>query len=379
MPTYQEIVDLFKDNNCELVTTKDQYNSFKGDRLKQVVEFYASCSHYNKVTLVNFKYKKSGVLCKDCVYKNTSKKLKDKSKDVDESLHQEQEYNGINMLTHILSNDFHVKKTNEGCLADILIKPKYEYTDKWAFIQVKTTKELCHGLYTFSFHENIYKDCCVICICIDEQKIWVVDYTFTIGKHKLNIGKTNKSEYFKYMVPGDNLAAYMHNWYSKNRKFKEEYGMMPISPYQQKEQEFRRWRENQLPYIAYIYPEIDGRKTDFYINEQRIQEKVATRRHDRKYMYTAGLYRTCCNKNAKSYYKIGDNNFYWIWLGDDKNIFYIFPEDIMIDQGYIQKDINTKPETKMLCISMHNWTKKYRYSLEDVNLKTKIENIFLNS
>ena len=375
MTSYEEVTDLFKENDCKLITKKEEYESFKGDKHACVLKFIASCTHYNTVTLTNFKYKRSGLICKECMCKKVSNKLKQKNKGLDESIHQEQEYLGVQMLTKVISDEFEVAKTNEGCVADMLIKPRYEPSDKWCLIQIKTTKQLCHDLYTFSFQKKDYQNCCIICICIDENKKWIIDNSMVIGKSKLNIGKTIRSEFHRYMVTDDQVIEHLHRWYSQNPRYRFTYGMQPKSPNQQIEQQFRSFRGRSIPYLQYVYPVVDGRKTDFKVNEFKVQEKVASRQKDKVWGYIVHLHRSSRCAQHKCYNK-GDNDFYWVWLVDDLSMFFIFPEAVLVDRCYVQKDGNLNDERQSIFISQNNWTRDYRFYLGDTHLEQKLKSLF---
>lgn len=377
MPTYDSVSKLFEENGCKLLTTKDTFDALSGrSQFKMKVEFVASCQHPNTVTLTNFMQKKSGLVCKDCMYKSVSKQLKEQHKDKDESIYQEQEYIGIQLLEHILCDEFDVQKTNEGCLADILIKPKYEREDKWGLIQVKTTKELRHDLYTFAFHRNVYSNCLIVCICLSESKLWIFDSKVLSQQDTLNIGRTQKSTFYRYMTPLGSVNERLHYWYAENKKFNLRVGMQPLNVLQrtlnqQQEQDYRRHREKQLSFIEYEYPCIDGRKTDFFVNGFKIQEKVASICKHRKKGFIAHIVRQS-TKNTKQTYKVSDNDFYWIWLKGVWEYFYVFPESVLIEKGFFVGH----ESKRSIFLTDKNWTKDFYYSLEDPTLQYKLQSLF---
>jgi hypothetical protein len=375
MPTYDEACKRFDENGCKFLTSRESYEGFTGkEKMKMKVEFIAKCQHHNTVTLVNFWCKKSGLICKDCMYKNVGQKLKAQHYN-DECSHQEQELVGIKLIASIIDSEFYVQKTNEGCLADMLVKPKYEMYDKWALVQIKTTKGLSHDLYTFSMKGNAYTNCYIICISLSDERLWMFDYKILSGQNNLNIGKTSKSEFYQYECAKDEICSKLHVWYAECRKFNMNIGMKPISVCQQQEQEYRKFRERMLPFLTFKYPEVDGRKTDFYINGFSIQEKVATKIKNRKYSYCVFMHRNRKSVDHKYLpYKKGDNSFYWFWLPDNKDMFYLFPESVLVEHLHI--NVANEINKTRISISKDNWTKDFCYSLNNDALQEKLETLF---
>ena len=240
-------------------------------------------------------------------------------------------------------------------------------------IQVKTTSGICHNLYTFNMHYQNYSNCLIFCMSINDEKLWIFDYTNIIGaKSTLNIGRTSRSEYYDFMIKKENLIELMHQKYALYPKFMAEYIMKPKNIYQQQEQSFRKLRETNLPLIKFEYPEIEARVYDFKINEYKIQEKVASctiKSNDRE-LHSVHLYRSNNIHKYKAYNQ-GDNDFYWIWL-NDKKTFYIFPEKVLIDRKYIEVDKNR--EHKHISFSLVEWCNEFKYTLSDQDKIIKIFN-----
>ena len=372
MPTYKEIVEKFKAVGCVLHTNEDECNKMS-DPFKSIFRFKSVCGHDNTVTLTNFWYKGTGAQkCKDCMKQDVSETLVESKNDCNLI-----EHNGFLIIKSCIEEEFDIRKTKEGCLADIIIKPKYVEEDAWLMIQLKTTKDICHNLYSFSIHKNDYKDCVIVCICIKDNKIWVLDNDHVKGKIKLNIGLSDVSSYFKYQVDKTKLCDVLTNKYIDVDKMYLEYCMIPRNICQQQEQEYRTLREQHISFLDYKYPEIDGRVYDFTINNYKIQEKVASlsKKNARNPVHVVTLGRSTGSfVDSHRAYKEGDNDFYWIWKKGHTKTFYIFPEDELLKRGYIQENNNNIEKRKSFALC--SWTDEFKYSVDDINLQNKLQSIF---
>jgi hypothetical protein len=366
MPKYNEIFSRFEENGCHLLTSEVEYKDMKVP-IRCTFKYVATCGHKNTVTLINYWYKKTGLLCKNCVY------LKQTEKIVTSTECMEKEYEGFKLIVSNISDEFDITKTYEGCLADMLIKPKYQNDDKWMMIQIKTTEKLCHSLYSFQLHNKAYTNCIIACICLGEKKLWVIDGEDVLTKSCLNVGCTKKSEYFRYQVDLSKFSEILHNKYAITKKFKLEYGLKPISICQQQEQFYRRLREHGLQYIKFDYDVIDAQVFDFCVNKYKIQEKVATPciKKNGLILYIVFMYRSTLSEC----YNKGDNDFYWIWKKNDLKTFYIIPESELIDRKYIQVDGNLNNKKKSFTLA--DWTNMYKYTLDEKDLQKKLEKLFM--
>jgi len=118
---------------------------------------------------------------------------------------------------------------------------------------------------------------------------------------------------------------------------------IPITIYQQKEQKFKKIRE-QITFLNFIYPERTNLPYDFMLNNYKIQEKVSTKSKKGKQSCQTLIARAMDRSNMKKrYYKKEDNDYYWIHHSNE-NDFYIIPVQDLIDKGYITT--NEKQATK---------------------------------
>ena len=110
-----------------------------------------------------------------------------------------QEFKCINYFKNLVSDNFTVIKTFDGCKADIVIKKNDEVQDLWLGIQVKTTnKKTERDQYYFRLNNSKYEDCLLLCICEEDKQMWLIPYEEVNGLK--TIGVSQKSKYIKYEV-----------------------------------------------------------------------------------------------------------------------------------------------------------------------------------
>ena len=149
---------------------------------------------------------------------------------------------------------------------------------------------------------------------------------------------------------------------------------IPRNIYQQREQIFRNFREETIKYINFGYDEMEGTVYDFKINNYKIQEKIS-KKYDKENRY---LFFLCKNngklkeKNNKIQYDIGDNDFYWLNC-ENKKIFFVIPEKILIEKGYIgNKEENKNKQFLKFPIKndfyiKSKWVQPYIFNYETIN------------
>lgn len=243
--TYDEIVNIFTNKKCELYTTKDEYSAMK-EPSKCKFLFKASCGHDNTVTLTNFLQKESGITCKNCMKKKVSDKLIEFNKDNDQASSKciIQENSVFNKFNDLLKNDFDVIKTNEGCSVDFIIKPKNILNNKWLGIQLKTTKGICHNLYSFNLHKNQYENMVMLCYSFENNIIWCIPHNIVSHlKRMLNIGLTDKSIYNKYKTNNPTLIIKLNEYFQSFILDTIENYMIPKNIHQQREIKYIKIRE----------------------------------------------------------------------------------------------------------------------------------------
>jgi hypothetical protein len=371
IPNYELIKSQFESKNCKFSYTKEEFEDYYVNN-RQKLKYIASCGHENEVTWKNYNGLNQGTNCPSCVDKNTGIKLKEfRTGDNKNSL--QQEYNNTNYFKVLIENHFTVIKTFDGCKADIVIKKKNENKDLWLGIQVKTTnKKTDRDQYYFRLNSGKYDNCIILCICDEDKKMWLIPYEEVEGFK--TIGIAQKSKYNKYEVNKDNLIEKINNYYELSNKFCFDILDTPTSNSHKQEQEFRKIRESKINFIEFKNNDIEGLVYDFMIGNKKIQEKVGSITHNNINSYCFTLSKHNGRINGKSFrgpYEKGDNDFYW--LNCKNGYFYVIPEDVLIEKGYVGKD-TTKAH---LYVSQTNqnteWCDEYLFNYDKLDVDRLLE------
>ena len=308
-------------------------------------------------------------MCPSCVIQRNTKNQKLKT--LSDKIHCiKTEFSCINYFKELLELDFIVIKAFDGCKADLLVKPENIIENKWIGIQVKSTNKSNRG-YGFHLEKN-YKDFIILCICNDDKRMWLIPYNDIIGLTKISIGD-NVSKYNCYETLENSIINKIGLLYDSTKKFTFEELNTPQCFYQQREQEYRKYRETKIDFIEFIYDGMEGTVYDFKIGNLKVQEKVGSITKSNQ------IYFSICKKEGKSniQYNKGDNDIYWLNVNDKKN-FYVIPESIFIDRGFINNSEN-KIHLKLPSIENQKknknfWLCEYKFDYDNVD-KDKLLNI----
>lgn len=373
---YIKLQEIFESKGCKLLTTNEELAEQSKSYEHKKVSFIAACGHENTVTITNFQQKGSGVTCKNCMKKKVSEKLKTHNKEkVEASKSTIQECEVIEKLQVLLGNNMTFVKTNEGCISDVIIKPLHIEDDKWLRIQVKTTKDVCHGLYSFRLHGTDYTNHIILCYCINHNKYWLIPYNVVSNlKGSLNIGLTSKSNYYKYEIEEHLVYIKLLEYYNETVLYQYDECMLPQCVYQQREMEFQQKRVEKFPFLQFEKPKYNQSCYDFSINGKHVQEKFAYEISSRKNTYYVCLYRSSSQKTKfckKQYqpYKLGMNSYYWVNI-PNTTMFYVFPENTLYQQGYIEGEKQLSTTMPKFSISLNydeGWYQKFKYNYESIN------------
>ena len=368
---YEIVVEEFNKRGCLLLNTKEEYYDILKDVYKSSykLKYTASCGHDHIVFYNVFKSRGTGIKCPSCVNKKTGNDIKEKMKnnEITKICNMEQEHNFIQIFKNLINNDFDVVKAFDGCLVDIALKPKNINENNWIGIQVKTTN---NRHLTYSFHmNNNYKDCLLLFYCCEDESMWLVPENIIFNQKKVSIG-FNKSKYNIYKITKENIVNKLHELYNITTKFDFDILNTPINIYQQREQEFRKYRESKINFIDFLYDEMEGTAYDFKIGNYKIQEKVSKLNKENRYLFHICKSNGVTNKKINhKQYDIGDNDFYWLNC-ENKITFFVIPEKILIDRGLIgniKKSLCIKVTVKDTLHPKNSWLQPYMFNYENID------------
>ena len=376
---YENIIEEFNKNNCKLLTTKEEHieilNLTKKGNYR--LNYTASCGHNHIVFYNVFKSRGTGIICPSCKNKQigNEKKEKIKNNEITKISTIEQENTFITKICDVFHNDFEIIKAFDGCNVDIIFRPKNITEDNWVGIQVKTTNA---RHLTYGFHiNNLYKDCLLLFYCCEDESMWLIPENIIGNQQKVSIGY-NKSKYNIYKVTKDNIINKLNELYVITSKFNYEILNTPNCIYQQREKEFRKYREEKINFIKFNYENMEGTVYDFKIGDFKIQEKVTIISNDKCRFQLCKNNGIINNKRNQIQYDNGDNDFYWLNC-DNKKTFFVIPEKILIDRGIIGNNIDKKSQFIKITIKeiLHiksSWLQHYMFDYENID-KDKLLNI----
>jgi hypothetical protein len=376
---YQDVFDVFKNKNCNLLTTCDEFNEIIKNSYRQnfKVNYIASCGHNHNVYYNLFKSRNTGVLCPHCKHKLNSNLKKEFMNDdkISKIIYIEQECNFIKKLEKILENDFNFIKAFDGCKVDIIYKPKNVMHDEWVGIQVKTSNKI-NVIYSFGIN-NTYENCLILLYCCEDENMWLIPENVIINQKKISIG-LNKSKYDIYNTKKDNIIHKLAQQYESSNKFNFKKLNTPQNIYQKREQDFREFREQSLKFIQFDYDELEGTVYDFKINELRIQEKVSNVVKNRCIFFLRKNKGKINGKQNKIQYSNGDNDFYWL-NSERKDFFLVIPEKTLIEHHYIGNENNEKHILKITFNEVLHykmkWLQPYLFNYNTINEEINKNNL----
>ena len=376
---YENVVEEFTKRDCKLLNTKEEYyfiikNAFKSN---YKLNYTASCGHNHIVFYNVFKSRGTGIRCPSCVNKKIGNDTKEKmtNNEITKICKVEQEFNFIQIFKEIVQNDFDIIKAFDGCLVDIILKPKNVLQDNWIGIQIKTTNI---RRLTYSFHiNNDYKNCLLLLYCFEDESMWLIPENIISSQKKISIG-FNKSKYNIYKLSKDNIINKLQELYTITTKFEFDILNIPINIYQQREQEFCKYREIKIDFIKFHYDQMEGTTHDFKIENYKIQEKVTKVNKENRYLFFMCKCNGVTNKKINHIqYDIGDNDFYWLNC-ENKKTFFVIPEQILIEKqlvGNVKNTLALKVTVKETLHPSSAWLQPYMFDYENID-KDRLLNLF---
>ena len=383
---YAEVKERFENNGCELLTTEKEYYE-KGMTYYDFHRFIASCGHERTCSMATWNGNDI-TLCSECTFERMRLNAQEDGCKIDGNPRGNViEHEAFVFIKTLLENKFQVKKLREGTLADFLIKPTYIIEDIWLAIQLKATrKEKLKKGYCFSFGKSDYTGLLILCVCMKDNKAWVFDGK--ISKDVCGIGITEGSKYHKGKVELADLPHQLEDYYANSPLTTFDKANIPVSPSHQVEHAHQVLRDTKIGYMFdFEYPELEGQVFDFKINGYKIQDKSGYNRIGTR-IPTMDTHLTKHGGVVMVSYDENDNDFYWISC-PDKDTFYIFPESILIEKGYISTkaipsvrksitlhwEANTS-EDLVSCTSNDEWSFPFRYKYSNLDI-SKLKSVFV--
>lgn len=352
---YTTVVAEFEKQNCKLLTNEEEHSKLLIETKKgnYKLNYIASCGHEHTVFFNVFKSRGTGIVCPKCKNKQISENKKNKmnNNEISKTYTTEQEHTFILKFQEWVCNDFTIIKAFDGCNVDLIFKPNSVTSDEWVGIQVKTNN-VRHLTYSFHLHTT-YKDCLLLFYCCEDETMWIIPENTILNQKKVSIGY-NKSKYNVYKTSMATLITNLSQLYTSTSKFSFETLNRPKNIYQQREQEFRKYRQEKIDFIQFDYDNMEGTVYDFKIGKFKIQEKIA-KMYDIENRHCFQL----CKNNGKHnqiQYDIGDNDYYWLNC-DNKIHFFVIPENILIERGIVGNQKKTTSFKISVNEQLHNRSK----------------------
>jgi len=375
MEKYHIVEECMKENGCVLLTTYEEFEEKRQHVLKKYyqyvrVDFIGTCLHPSSVVFTNFSLRKTGIVCKECVRKKASAREKDDT--------HKYESDGIEMIEEYIKEHYRMVRTKEGCRADLAIQLHTETEDKWIPIQVKVTQKISHGMYSFRNVSNIYKDMLIVCLAVQEQKMWLIPYNEIDGRMKTSLTISIRSIYNKYKVDRLTFRTQLESYQSNFILHTYDSLNTPVSLMQQREQLYVKKRETLLPFLRYEYPVIQHTVVDVMIHGKRVQEKVIGYNNNKLSLFA---YMGCNNgikqgKRTFRCYQLGENDYYWLHSSMDER-FWIIPEGVLYEHGMITaKDVIGTMKHVCMKSKYNTWLQNYEYDYTAINVE-KIRSLFV--
>jgi hypothetical protein len=361
---YQNVCNEFAKRGCKLLTSQEEYNLIKGI---PKLHYVASCGHEHNVHYNVFLSRGTGVKCPKCVSQDIAKAKNAFSyKTADgQSFYNAIEDDSVEYITTLLSDTFDIKRTFEGCLADLAIKPRHVKEDEWMMVQVKTTLKPRRD-YGFKCNSS-YKNCMIFCICQSDKKMWLLNGNDIVSKDKIAIG-LYKSKYDDFQVDSSTIEERIVDYYLHLPSYKFDYIDTPIGETAKNERAFRQYREKTLQCLSFTYPKRLNLVYDFIINGKKVQEKIGSICRGDKICFTIHKNNGTQDGVRKfQQYVLGDNDFYWL-NSPDKKLFWVIPENVMLNHGFISSNMQ-KNSSRHLYVHRCGWLDEYLFNYENIDMK----------
>jgi hypothetical protein len=376
--SYDDIQELFENADCELLTTEDEFEQNNLNIFSEI-RYKAHCDHIIEEIFNNLPFKKDKPL--DCVICRDMNSLSIRNDRITDGrlnvLIVEEE--AVKWIVDLINHDFDVKITNEGCKADIAIKPKHIEDDLWASIQLKSASKENKNSCKFGIKKNNYINMIIICTYKNKDKIWLIKPEYMKNVNTLSISLSDNTKYSKYLIKPIELNNKFKLLYNRDDIIKKsflEINKRIENKALEQEDKYIALRKTNLPFLP--FEDVQNYiLTDFMINGFKIQEKIAKKDHQQ---YNLDIHKSR-GTNIKISYEKSDNDFYWIHL-EDWRLFYVIPEQVLIDNNIITDGDNIGTTHLGLYPKLYNvvpkknqWSEEYVFDYQNLDID-KLKNMF---
>ncbi len=122
---YQNLCTKYAQYGCVLLTTQEEIEELRINNNKNIehqkLHFLSKCGHESDGYFVNLKGKGTGINCRKCAQIKAIEVRKENMKD--QPSNQGIEYESFQYIRNMINAEFEVVKTNEGCIADFIVRP----------------------------------------------------------------------------------------------------------------------------------------------------------------------------------------------------------------------------------------------------------------
>lgn len=227
----------------------------------------------------------------------------------------------------------------------------------------------------YGFHITTkYKDEVLICIGLDDKRQWLFEEIPNVKR--LNIGITKRNKYNEYELTNIDLIPKLINCWDKRKTYKQEDINIPTTEYVDIEHKYISIRKEHITCLTFEQSERNQMVYDFKVNGKKIQEKTVESKQ-KKHAYVFKLMKNNGTKDkVRKYinYHIDDNDMYWLNLRNTY-LFYIIPNNILFEKGYLQNDglsINRKGYLYIKPDS-EEWYNEYKFNYKELDTKKLIK------
>jgi len=355
--SYDDYVKIFLDYKCNLLTTKEEYETtiIKMPYKKFKIEYI--CKHIqDNVYFHSFIGRNTYKTCKLC-----------REKPVMANDDLDIEFTSILLIEKLLKDSFSIIRCVESCKTDLLIKPIICKTDDWLPLQIKATTKSVYNQYKF-FIDKGYTIQSLLCVCNKEERFWGFEKVPSVKRINIGIGKKHK--YVESEIKKEDLSVKMLNFYKSSKKYTEKEVNIPGTPESLMEYEYALKRKTAIPSLTFEEPERNQLPHDFIVNNKKVQEKTNNVYRPNKYTFKLQKGNGFIDKVRKYInYELCDNEFYWLNLYKT-DIFFVIPSNVLFERGFLQTKGMCKNRKCNLIIDSTNkkeWYNEYQFNYKDSN------------